>query len=377
MYESKHYKLFFIIPIALLLISLYFIPHIQLDSSLKGGISVTLQTNAIINTKNLTNAINSKLPGAQASIAKAPGGVSVTIVSNTSIANANNYLLAAYSDYQNYTQATFKIAGIQNALANEPNNKTLASMLSSLQNNQSAALKSLNLSVSNEFLSLKGITNTTYNATSPSSMISSATNAMNNANLNYKNKVISVLRSLVPFSDYSYETVTATLGAYFLSQLQEIVIVAFILIAIVVFIIFRTVVPSIAVVFGAANDIIVALGAMGLFGIPLGIASIGGLLMLIGYAMDTDVLTSIRILKRNEGTAEERAHSSMKTGMTMTATAIMVFAILFIISYISFIQTYYEIAGVVLAGLVGDIFTTWFGDTVLVLWYKKRKEGIK
>ncbi len=208
-------------------------------------------------------------------------------------------------------------------------------------------------------------------------MISSATNAMNNANLNYKNKVISVLRSLVPFSDYSYETVTATLGAYFLSQLQEIVIVAFILIAIVVFIIFRTVVPSIAVVFGAANDIIVALGAMGLFGIPLGIASIGGLLMLIGYAMDTDVLTSIRILKRNEGTAEERAHSSMKTGLTMTATAIMVFAILFIISYISFIQTYYEIAGVVLAGLVGDIFTTWFGDTVLVLWYKKRKEGIK
>lgn len=377
MYESKHYKLFFIIPIALLLISLYFIPHIQLDSSLKGGISVTLQTNAIINTKNITNAINSKLPGAQASIAKAPGGVSVTIVSNTSIANANNYLLAAYSDYHNYTQATFKIANIQNLLASEPNNKTLVSMLSSLQNNQSIALKSLNLSVSSEFSSLKGITNITYNASSPSSMISSANNAMNNANLNYKNKVISVLRSLIPFSNYSYETVTATLGAYFLSQLQEIIIVAFILIAVVVFIIFRTVVPSIAVVFGAANDIIVALGAMGLFGIPLGIASIGGLLMLIGYAMDTDVLTSIRILKRNEGTAEERAHSSMKTGMTMTATAIIVFAILFIISYISFIQTYYEIAGVVLAGLVGDIFTTWFGDTVLVLWYKKRKEGIK
>ena len=377
MYESKHYKLFFIIPIALLLISLYFIPHIQLDSSLKGGISVTLQTNAIINTKNITNAINSKLPGAQASIAKAPGGVSVTIVSNTSIANANNYLLAAYSDYHNYTQATFKIANIQNLLASEPNNKTLVSMLSSLQNNQSIALKSLNLSVSSEFSSLKGITNTTYNASSPSSMISSANNAINNANLNYKNKVISVLRSLIPFSNYSYETVTATLGAYFLSQLQEIIIVAFILIAVVVFIIFRTVVPSIAVVFGAANDIIVALGAMGLFGIPLGIASIGGLLMLIGYAMDTDVLTSIRILKRNEGTAEERAHSSMKTGMTMTATAIIVFAILFIISYISFIQTYYEIAGVVLAGLVGDIFTTWFGDTVLVLWYKKRKEGIK
>jgi preprotein translocase subunit SecF len=133
-------------------------------------------------------------------------------------------------------------------------------------------------------------------------------------------------------------------------------------------------VPSFSVVFGAANDIIVALGFMAVFGIPLGLASVGGLLMLIGYAIDTDTLTAIRILKRSEGTPEARAFASMKTGLTMTLAAIITFTILFIVSYFTFIQTYFEISGVVLIGLVADIATTWLFNTPLVLWYKKRKE---
>jgi len=69
-----------------------------------------------------------------------------------------------------------------------------------------------------------------------------------------------------------------------------------------------------------------------LFKIPLGIASVGGLLMLIGYSIDTEILTSIRILKRHEGAAEERAYHTMRTGLTMTTTAIATFATLFAIS---------------------------------------------
>ena len=67
----------------------------------------------------------------------------------------------------------------------------------------------------------------------------------------------------------------------------------------------------------------------------------------------------------------------MKTGLTMTSTAIIVFSALFVISYIAFIPTYFEIAGVVLAGLIGDIFTTWFGNTVFVLWYKKKRDVLR
>ena len=58
----------------------------------------------------------------------------------------------------------------------------------------------------------------------------------------------------------------------------------------------------------------------------------------------------------------------------MTSTAIVAFAVLFVVSLVSGITTYFEISGVVLFGLIGDIFTTWFGNAPMVLIYKKRKE---
>ena len=113
---------------------------------------------------------------------------------------------------------------------------------------------------------------------------------------------------------------------------------------------------------------------MVILGIPLGVASVGGLLMLIGFSMDTDILSAIRVLKRSEGTAEDRAFSSFKTGTTMTITALISFSVLFAISYYAFIPTYLEISGVVLVGLLGDIITTWLANMPIVLWYKKSKE---
>ena len=58
----------------------------------------------------------------------------------------------------------------------------------------------------------------------------------------------------------------------------------------------------------------------------------------------------------------------------MTAAAIISFATLFIIAYVFYIPTYIEIAGVALFGLIGDIFTTWFGNTVMIVWYKSSRE---
>ena len=101
-YESKHYKLFILIPVALMLISIYFIPHIQLDSSLRGGISVQLQTNATPNVQALTTSIDSAIPGAQSSVSRAPGGLAITMVDNQSIATAEVY----FSRYSPPTQTT-------------------------------------------------------------------------------------------------------------------------------------------------------------------------------------------------------------------------------------------------------------------------------
>jgi preprotein translocase subunit SecF len=377
-YENKRYKLYVVLPIALLLISLYFIPRIPLDSSLRGGVAVQLQTSGQVNTQNLTSFVNAHIAQAQASVSVSPGGVSVTITTNASLAAAQDTLVNIYTSYSNYSRQAVLIATYQNTLKAGAN-ATAQAGLTAAQANETTEESYMAGQTQSLLTTLAPLLNNqtySYNSTNPAGMLTAAKNAYANASTNYETMVLSVLHAAVPFTSYSYNEVTPTLGAFFLGQMLNIIVTAFILVAIAVFFVFRTPIPSLSVVFGAGNDILVALGLMGLFGIPLGVASIGGLLMLIGYSIDTDMLSAIRILKRTEGTPAERAFSTLKTGLTMTFAAIISFGILLTVSYVAFIPTYFEIASVVLFGLIADIFTTWFGNTVLVLWYKQRKESI-
>ena len=377
-YLNKNYRLLAVVPIALLLISLFFIPHIPLDSSLRGGINVQLQTSTNMSSSAITSALDAKIPGAQASVAAAPGGISITIAANASLAQAQLELLGIYGAYSNYSAAGTRIAVYQNELVNQSGNTTLEAALGAEQANLTSALNSESTQLASMLTLTKPIVNGQrfpYNSTDAQGMLNAAKAAYSNASSDYKNYVMAAIQGIVPFSSYTYQEVTPTLGSYFLSQMQGIIIASFIIVAIAVFIIFKTPIPAFAIVFGAGNDILVALGAMGAFGIPLGVASIGGLLMLIGYSIDTDMLATIRIIKRGEGTPAERAFSTMKTGMTMTFAAILTFSVLLVVSYLTFIPTYFEISSVVLFGLIADLFTTWFGNTTMVLWYKQKKEA--
>jgi len=379
-YEAKRYKLFILIPIALLLISLAFIPHIQYDSSLAGGITVQFSTTNAITTRGLTSSMSAIIKGATASVSRV-GAVytaSVTIPENTSIVSANDKLLSLYSAYGKYTSSEVNLISATTGLKSDPTNATLKAELVSAQANVTASLHNMSSYLSSELVLLSPFINTapllSYNKSDASGMLTIGKNAYSNASSAYKSKIISEMRSVVPFTSYSYEEVTPTLGAFFLNHMIQIIIAAFIIIAIAVFAVFRIPIPSLAVVFGAGNDILIALGAMGAFGIPMGLASVGGLLMLIGYSIDTEMLSSIRILKRSEDTVTHRAFATMKTGTTMTVAAIISFATLFAIAYIFYIPTYIEIAGVAMFGLIADIFTTWFGNTIMVVWYKLSRE---
>ena len=376
-YESKRYKLLLVIPLLMFVISLYFITKIQLDSSLRGGINIQVQTNSTVDVRQLTATINSRITGAEASVARSPGGISITIAENSSISSAQISLLRVYASYSNYSRDNFNVSRYQSLLNTQPDNKTAQDALAGARQGAAKDLLAINDSLSDELRLLAPFlsnANTAYNQSNPDSMLNTAKNIFSNSSVVYKNQVVSTMQSIVPFTSYSYNEITPTLGAFFLTEMTNIIIAAFVLVAITVFFVFRTPLPAFAVVFGATNDLVVALGAMGLFGIPLGVASIGGLLMLIGYSIDTDMLAAIRILKRTEGTAAERAFNTMKTGVTMTFAAIISFLILFVMSYIAFIPTYFEISGVVLVGLIGDLATTWLGDMIMILWYKESKQ---
>ena len=109
----------------------------------------------------------------------------------------------------------------------------------------------------------------------------------------------------------SYRSVGPLLSKQSLTQVYYALGFAFLFMSITVFIIFRNFVPSMAVILAAFCDIVIAIGGMSIFGIPLSLASVGALLMLIGYSVDTDILLTTRVLKRREGTINERAKDAM------------------------------------------------------------------
>jgi preprotein translocase subunit SecF len=160
-----------------------------------------------------------------------------------------------------------------------------------------------------------------------------------------------------------------------LGQVYWALAFAFIFMSITVFIIFRNFVPSIAVILAALSDIIIALGGMSLFGIPLSIASVGGLLMLIGYSVDTDILLTTRVLKRREGSLTERAVDAMKTGITMALAAIgaMLALYLVVVFFIPSAEILANIAAVLIIGLTADILATWLMNLGILRWYMEAR----
>jgi preprotein translocase subunit SecF len=172
----------------------------------------------------------------------------------------------------------------------------------------------------------------------------------------------------------SFEFTGSSLSENFYKQLIFAFIFAFIFMSIVVFIIFRTFVPSFAVIISAFTDIFMTLSVINLLGIKLSSAGIIAFLMLIGYSVDTDILLTTRLLKRkNEGNLNSRVLSSLKTGFTMTLTSLSVLLIsLLIVKNFSIVLT--QIFTVLSIGLAFDLLNTWITNVSILKWYLKNKE---
>ncbi len=171
----------------------------------------------------------------------------------------------------------------------------------------------------------------------------------------------------------SFEFTGSSLSESFYKQLIIAIIIAFIFMGLVVFIIFRTLIPSSAVIISAFADIIMTLALFNVLGMKMSTAGIVAFLMLIGYSVDTDILLTTRILKRREGTLNERIFGAFKTGITMTLTSLLaVLFALFVVRSFSVVLT--QIFTILVIGLGFDILNTWITNVGILKWYAKSKE---
>src|SRR3989344_4905270 len=124
--------------------------------------------------------------------------------------------------------------------------------------------------------------------------------------------------------NYSIKKTSAILGESTYKEIFMSMLIAFVFMAIVVFITYKSFIPSIAVVSCAFIDIIGTIAVVDLIGMKLSLGSMASILLLIGYSVDTDILMNTKVLKRKgEGTVNQKLLSSFKTGIFMTITSII------------------------------------------------------
>jgi preprotein translocase subunit SecF len=172
--------------------------------------------------------------------------------------------------------------------------------------------------------------------------------------------------------NFSVEFVGSSLGESFYKQMLIAIGLAFLFMGLVVFATFRVPVPSAIVVFAAFADMVCTLAVLSLMNVKISTAGIAALLLLIGYSIDTDILLTTKILKRKEGSIFERLYSSMKTGLTMSATTISALTVGYFVSTSLVLKQMFLI---IIIGLLFDVIMTYSMNAGVLVWYAKKKRG--
>ncbi|MGB2841496.1 MAG: protein translocase subunit SecF [Halobacteriota archaeon] len=196
--------------------------------------------------------------------------------------------------------------------------------------------------------------------------------------------LIEMLNEEYGVGTYGIESISPLFGKQYQTQALRALIIAFILMAIVVFVVFRTVIPPLAVIFAAFSDIVIAVACMDVIGMELSLGTVAALLMLIGYSVDSNILLTTNLL-RKKGDLNDKVRNAMKTGITMTSTTLSaVFAMFLVSSSIHLLSAHFapipmlrEISIVLLFGLTMDLMNTWLLNAGILRWYMEKKERKK
>jgi preprotein translocase subunit SecF len=346
-YERKNYKLYMLVPAAFFLAFLFLIfvwPTVLRGIDLQGGTLILVRSEKQIDSVELKQLLSQNFDLIDLKVNSISGpsgfGVNVQFAGNASLLQAESMLEDAES-----------------LLASDPSAA------------RQAALEAVALISS--FLEESSLSQ------DPQEAVDQAKAYLVEANKNINQgmqQMITEHFSLGEQVAFQRKEISPTLGSSFWQTAFNVAIVAGILIILVIFLFFRKVIPSLAVIAAAIFDVSGALALMAVFGIPLSLSSIPALLMLVGYSVDTDIMLTTRVLQRREKTPAQRASDSMATGLTMTGTTIAALISMILVSYLNQMFVIFEIAAVILFGLLADIVSTWLMNAEILLWYVERQQ---
>ncbi|MCC7570457.1 hypothetical protein KO465_03870 [Candidatus Micrarchaeota archaeon] len=360
-YDGDYRKLM-ILPILLILVGLFFIPSVQLGIDFQGGTIIRLYTPDEANIDDLKanlieNGLNiRKVQQIQTQIQNV---VEIELDQDDKLSAAEDLRGIFYTYFDDYvylesivTDPTISDANLEKQQALEEYNEISPFVLDS----------------ANQMFE---IADYTPDYTEANEMKSDFDAAYNSVKKDYQERVSSSIN--IEYDSISVKTVSPTLGVKFIERALSAILWALLLSVILAFAVFRKIATSIIVFIGAFADVVITLGAMGLFGIPLTLPSFAALLMMLGFSLNTDMLLTMRLIKQRKGTLRDASWSALKTGTTMSTTDLIAFSSLLILGHLTHLTTYSQIASIAVIGLVGDLIATWMLSAPLIMVLLKER----
>lgn len=176
----------------------------------------------------------------------------------------------------------------------------------------------------------------------------------------------------VPTNSVIIEPIGPVISSLQGEQIVYSIIVVFIVIGIITFIIFRRRVISMAILLVVELDILCVLGYMALFRVPLGLTSITAIVMIVGYAIDTNILLAYHVFKRVGGEPREQAATSLNTGLTMS---VLLIVILLSLNLLTSAMQLDVLTATLIFGVAINILNTWFLGAGILLGHAERPRG--
>jgi len=172
-------------------------------------------------------------------------------------------------------------------------------------------------------------------------------------------------------TDISIQQYSSLVGNLIFNQFLFFVILAMILTAFVIFIAFRVSKITLNIISTILFDIVGLLAILSITKYPIGANGFIGMLMILGFAIDNNVVLSTNIVKEKEKPFIERVRMSFRVGMLMEIIALYTLLLLYFIVPEPSVD---EFAFVLSVAIILDLLYYLIGNIPLYKYFEAKKE---
>ncbi|BBL45492.1 preprotein translocase subunit SecF [Nanobdella aerobiophila] len=172
-------------------------------------------------------------------------------------------------------------------------------------------------------------------------------------------------------SDISIQQYSSIVGNLIFNQFAQFVIIVMMLSGFIIFLAYRISNVTLNIISTIAFDILGLLTVLSLTGYPIGANGFIAMLMILGFAIDNNVVLSTNIVKEKEKTFLERIKMSFRVGMAMEIIALYALIILYLIVPEPSVK---EFSLVLSIGIIFDLLYYLIGNIPIYKYFEHRKE---